>query len=111
MYNIVATPTFVLSLQRLSYFLSKKYSATVAKETKTTIKLAIDNKLKVNPFAVPISQRLIDLGIKEYRQLVVDKHNLIFFSVNERTNTVILLAVIDSRQSISKLLYEVSLMR
>ncbi len=109
-YQIAASPVFKLSLQRLSFFLEKKYSKDLAVKTKKSLRQAIERKLISNPLSAPISERLVELGITSYRQLLVDKHNLVFFKVDEKQQTVLLLAVIDSRQSIQKLLYEVNLL-
>ena len=56
------------------------------------------------------SERLLDLGVQEYRQLTVDEHNIVFYRVDTIRKKVILLAVMDSRQSIGKLLHEVNLL-
>ncbi|WP_196140658.1 hypothetical protein [Aliikangiella sp. G2MR2-5] len=109
-YQITASPVFKLSLQRLCFFLEKKHSKKLADKTRQSIRSSIETKLTTSPLSVPISERLIELGITRYRQLMVDKHNLIFFAVDEENRTVMLLAVMDSRQSIQKLLYEVNLL-
>lgn len=109
-YTLVASPVFKLSLQRLIYFLEKKYTQSLANKTKRTIRKGIEKGLLINPKVAPISPRLIELGINEYRQLLVDKHNLVFFRIEEANKRVILLAVMDSRQSIGKLLSEINLL-
>lgn len=62
-----------------------------------------------NPYSAPQSERLLELGLTEYRQLLVDNHNIVFFRVDESTKTVILLLVIDSKQDLKsyylKLIY------
>ena len=75
-----------------------------------SIKASISTTLTVNPYIAPISERLLDLGIKEYRQWPVDQHNILFFKVDEELKQVELLAVMDARQSIEKLLYEIMLL-
>ena len=109
-YRIVASPIFKLSLQRLLFFLEKKYSSVVAKKTKLKIRKTLENQLSKNPEIAPVSDRLIDLGISEYRQLLVDKHKLIFFRIDSKNQQVVLLLVMDARQSIRKLLSEVNLL-
>lgn len=110
MYKIVTTPTFKLCLNRLLHFIQSKYSSQLAENTKSQIKSEILKKLSDNPFVAPISERLVDLGITDYRQLMIDDHNLIFFRIDENDKKVILLAIMDSRQSIQKLLSEVILL-
>ncbi|NQU33037.1 MAG: type II toxin-antitoxin system RelE/ParE family toxin [Bacteroidetes bacterium] len=110
MYEITASPVFKLCLQRLVHFLSIKFSPKLALETKQLIKSSIVENLSDNPFIAPISDRLVSLGIKEYRQYLIDQHNIVFYRVDEENRRVILLAVIDSRQSIQKLLSEVILL-
>lgn len=110
MYKIVASPTFKLCLKRLVHFLTTKDSEKFALETKQSIKKAISKNLSDNPLVAPISDRLITLGIKDYRQYSVDQHNIIFYHVDENKKQIILLAVMDSRLSIQKLLSEVLLL-
>jgi len=110
MYDIVASPTFKLCLDRLVHFLTIKHSAKLALETKQTIKRAILQNLTDNPHIAPVSDRLIDLGIKRYRQFQVDKHNVVFYSLDEKNKKIVLLAVMDNRQSIQKLLSEVMIL-
>ncbi len=110
MYQIIASPSFKITLKRLIDFLVVKHSSTIAEETKQSIKKSILKNLPANPHSAPVSSRLIDLGIKEYRQYQIDEHNMVFYRVDEERETVILLAVMDSRQSIQKLLSEVLLL-
>jgi len=110
MYQIVASPIFKVCLDRLIHFLEHKYSSEIAVEAKQTIKNTLQKTLSQNPKIVPVSQRLIDLGIKDYRQYLIDKHNLVFYRVDDENKKIILLAVIDSRQNIQKLLSEVILL-
>lgn len=92
------------------HFLTSKYSNELALKTKEIIKTTLKENLVKNPEIAPISQRLIDLGIKHYRQYQVDKHNIVFYKIDEVNNKVILLAVMDSRQSIRQLLSDVNLL-
>lgn len=110
MYEIVASPVFKLCLQRLVHFLSLKFSPKLALETKQLIKNSVLENLSDNPYVAPISDRLVGLGIKEYRQYIIDQHNLVFYKVDEENRRITLLAVMDSRQSIQKLLSEVMLL-
>jgi toxin ParE1/3/4 len=107
MYSIEASPAFKLSLERLMSFLERKYSAELAKTTKKQIKSNIKSTLVQQPFLAPVSPRLLDMGIEVYRLLIIDNHNLVFYKVHEESKTVSLLAVMDSRQSIENLLYEI----
>lgn len=108
-YKIQATPVFKVSLNKLTHFLTRKFSATVAKAAKGNIKIKIQNQLSSAPFSAPPSDRLLALGVGDYRQLLVDEHNIVFYRIEENTKTVILLLAIDSRQDLEKLLFEVNL--
>ena len=109
MYKIVASPTFKICLKRLIHFLTTKYSSTLALETKQVIKKSVLENLPINPYIAPISDRLIDLGIKDYHQYLIDEHNIVFYRIDEANKRVILLLVMDSRQNIQKLLSDVML--
>jgi len=110
MYEITVSASFKITLKRLIDFLTTKHSLALAEETKQSIKKAILENLPTNPHFAHVSSRLIDLGIKEYRQYQIDEHNLVFYRVDEECKKIILLAVMDSRQSIQKLLSEVLLL-
>ena len=110
MYEIVATPAFKLCLNRLIHFLETKYSPQKARKTKSHIKKVLAENLSKNPHIAPVSNRLIDIGITEYRQYPVDEHNMVFYRINESRKQVILLAIMDSRQNIQKLLLDVLLL-
>jgi toxin ParE1/3/4 len=110
MYEIVTSPTFKLCLKRLAHFLTVKYSANLALNTKQTIKNSVLKYLPNDPYIAPISDRLIDLGIKDYRQYLIDEHNIVFYRVDEEKKRVVFLIVMDSRQSIQKLLSDVMLL-
>jgi len=109
-YSIKATSVFKLSLTKLDSFLTRKFSETVARKAKRAISTKVQSQLSNNPHSAPQSDRLLALGLAEYRQLLVDDHNIVFFRVDESTKTVILLLVIDSRQDLEKLLFEVNLL-
>ena len=110
MYQVVATPTFKLCLDRLIYFLETKYSPQKAQKTKSNIKKVLVENLSQNPHIAPISNRLMDIGIRDYRQYPVDEHNMVFYRINEDKKRVVLIAVMDNRQSIQKLLLDVLLL-
>ena len=110
MYEIVATPAFKLCLDRLIHFLETRYSPQKARKTKSHIKKVLGENLSQNPHIAPVSGRLIDIGIKEYRQYPVDEHNMVFYRINEHEKQLVLLAVMDSRQNIQKLLLDVLLL-
>ncbi len=110
MYEVVATPAFKLCLDRLICFLETKYSPRKAQLIKSKIKKKLATNLPENPHIAPISNRLIELGIKDFRQYTVDEHNMVFYRINEDKKQLVLLAVMDDRQSIQKLLLEVMLL-
>jgi toxin ParE1/3/4 len=97
-------------LAKLESFLQRKYSDTLAKQQISSIKTKVNAKLTVNPYIAPTSQRLLSLGIYQCRQWAVDKHNIVFYRIDEEHSKVVLLVVMDSRQSIEKLLYELVLL-
>lgn len=109
-YEIVATSVFKLTLARFSAFLTRKYSKKLSSETRIMVKAYLKEKLTTNPYLAPPSERLLDLGIKNYRQLTIDSHNLVFYQVDESSRKIILLAIMDSRQDVKKLLHEVNLL-
>lgn len=109
-YIIKATPVFKLCLKKLDTFLSRKFDEKVARNAKQSIKSKVQSQLASNPYSAPQSDRLLELGLTEYRQLVVGDHNIVFFRIEETTKTVILLAVMDSRQDLKKLLFEINLL-
>jgi len=109
-YKIVTTKVFIQSLARLSSFLTRKYSNQFSKKQINIIKQAIADKLVETPFIAPPSERLLDLGVYQCRQWSIDNHNLLFYRVDEVNEQIILLAIIDSRQNIEKLLYEIVLL-
>ena len=110
MYKLSATPLFKLSLQRLKHFLIIKFNSNKATATLKLIKNKIECNLNSQPYIAPVSPRLLELGITDYRQYIIDEHNIVFYQVNEATKTVLLLAVMDSRQDIQKLLYELTIL-
>jgi toxin ParE1/3/4 len=110
MYTVIASDVFKHSLNRLYSFLSKKYGEDVAREQKKALQSNINSKLCANPHIAPVSDRLLSLGMPEYRQWCTDEHNILYFKINEKTNQIELLAVMDSRQSTQKLLFEIMLL-
>ena len=110
MYEVVATSTFKLCLDRLIHFLEIKYSPQKAQKTKSHIKNILAKNLSGNPHIAPVSNRLLEIGIRDFRQYAVDEHNMVFYRINENKQRVILIAVMDNRQSIQKLLLEVLLL-
>ena len=109
-YTLVASPLFKLSQQRLAAFLTEKYSATLADNTLANIKQRLQQDLTVQPRLAPISERLLALGITEYRQWQVDQHNMVFYRIDEQKQRIELLLLMDSRQNIQKLLFELTLL-
>lgn len=109
-YAIVASPLFKLSQQRLVAFLTEKYSATLTQNTLAHIKQRIKQDLATHPTLAPISERLLALGIADYRQWQVDQHNLLFYRVDGQKQRIELLLLMDSRQNLQKLLFELMLL-
>ena len=109
-YSIKVTPVFKLCLKKLDAFLTRKFNHNVANEAKRAIKSKVKSQLSGNPYSAPHSDRLLELGLTEYRQFLVDSHNVVFYRVDESTKTIILLLVIDSRQELKKLLFEFNLL-
>jgi len=108
-YQLAFSPVFKITLKRLCNFLTRKYSPNLASKTKLAIQKGIEEKLLNDPFIGPICDRLVDLGVTGYRQLIIDKHNLVIYKVDKENQKVIVLLVFDSRQSIEKLLGDVNL--
>ena len=108
-YQLVFSPVFKVTLRRLCSFLIRKYSEKLANNTKKSIRNGIEEKLLSDPFIGPICDRLLDLGVAEYRQLIIDKRNIVIYRVDTEQEKIIVLLVFDSRQSIEKLLSEVNL--
>lgn len=109
-YTLVASPLFKLSQQRLAAFLTEKYSAALADNTLANIKQRLRQDLAAQPGLAPISERLLAIGITEYRQWQVDKHNMVFYRVDEQKQRIELLLLMDSRQNLQKLLFELNLL-
>lgn len=108
-YQIVATPVFKITLKKLCYFLKRKYGTELAETTRNTIKQNV-SQLTESPYLAPVSERLTALGFTDYRQLLIDHHNLVFYRIDEDASKVILLLAMDSRQSIEQLLYETTVL-
>ncbi|MGM0905242.1 MAG: hypothetical protein ACQEVQ_01770 [Pseudomonadota bacterium] len=109
-YAVVASTVFRLSLQRFRAFLTSKYSHSIALETIKSIRFRIETELPGKPEIAPISERFLGLGLTEYRQWVIDEHNLIIYKVNNPAAKIELLLIMDSRQSARKLLFEMNLL-
>ena len=110
MYKIIATPVFKLSLQRFSHFIARKYSHKKVAAIKQSIKQKLQQNLSQHPTLAPISSRLLELGISQYRQYTIDDHNIVFYQVDESDKKIILLLIMDSRQDLQKLLYELTVL-
>lgn len=110
MHTIVASQTFKSSVQRFRAFLSYKYGDEFAEQQVLLVRHNIAHHLAGNPDIAPISSRLLEIGITEYRQWLIDKHNLVFYKVEQGSKEVHLLALMDSRQNIQKLLFELMLL-
>ena len=109
-YTIVASPLFKLSQQRLKAFLTEKYSSVLAQNTLANIKQRIKQDLTIHSTLAPISERLLALGVADYRQWQIDQHNLVFYRVDEAKKHIELLLLMDSRQNLQKLLFELMLL-
>ncbi|MBU1437965.1 MAG: hypothetical protein KKF79_11405 [Gammaproteobacteria bacterium] len=109
-FQIVASPLFKLSLQRLKAFLTTAFGEELAATTLAFLQQQISQQLPTQPELAPISERLLALGIPDYRQWQLDKNNLLFYRVNNAEQRIELLLVMDSRQSLRKLLFELNLL-
>ncbi len=109
-YKILSTPYCKNSLLRLDDFLARKYGRQHARDNRSMLLEKIQSILPTQPRIAPVSPRLIDLGISNYRQWAIDDHNIIFYKINDEDAEVHLLLVMDSRQSIQKLLFELLLL-
>lgn len=110
MYTLIASETFKASVQRFRAFLSHKYGAELAQLQVSLVKQNIEQQLLSNPQIAAISPRLLDIGIADYRQWHIDKHNLLFYKVDQIRKEIQLLALMDRRQNIQKLLFELVLL-
>lgn len=120
--KVVASPVFKLSLHRFRAFLSSRFGKHLADTTVAGIKKKLIDELPANPLIAPVSERLLELGLTEYRQWQIDEHNLIVYRLSEVKNEaksdsanntekeVQLLLIMDSRQSLQKLLFELNLL-
>jgi plasmid stabilization system protein ParE len=108
-HSLTFSPVFKYTLKRLDSFLTRKYSSGLAKKVRQEIRCEISTALPSNPYIGPVCERLIDLGVAGYHQLLVGSHNTVIYSVDENAKTIIVLLVFDNRQSIQKLLSEISL--
>ena len=68
MYTPVASNVFKHSVGRLRAFLSKKYDDKLAGKQIESLRNDIEGKLCTNPYIAPVSERLLALGMPEYRQ-------------------------------------------
>jgi addiction module RelE/StbE family toxin len=109
-YQLVFSPVFKHSLKRLSHFLTRKFSKSLADKVRTEVREQISQRLVSDPLTGPMCDRLIDLGVEGYRQLLIGSHNMVIYRVDEEQQQVLVLLVLDTRQSIQKLLSDVNLM-
>jgi len=108
-YKLVFSPVFKVSLRRLKSFLLRKFSAEVSETAQSQIRKVIEETLPLNPFMGPVCDRLLDLGVPGYRQLVIDKHNTVIYRIDEAHQELVVLLVFDSRQSLQHLLVDINL--
>lgn len=108
-YELVFSPVFKITLKRLCSFLTRKYSQKLSHETKLFLQKTITEMLPPNPSIGPICDRLLDLGVAGYRQLTIDKHNIVIYKVDDERKLITVLLVFDSRQSLEKLLVDVNI--
>lgn len=105
-YQLVATPVFKQSLKRLRQFLASHQGGDFAASNQCALQEKIARILPTQPRLAPVSERLAALGVVGYRQWFVDGHNVIFYRLDEAGERIILLLVMDSRQDIQTLLYD-----
>ncbi|KPD20435.1 hypothetical protein [Idiomarina zobellii] len=109
-YRVEASRVFKLSTRRFRSFIEHNYSESIADKVIANIKDRIKEQLPVNPKIGPISERLLSLGVADYRQWLVDDYNLVFYKVDEANQKVELLLLMSTKQNIRKLLFEVNLL-
>lgn len=109
-YSVVASHVFKLTLRKHQSFLRRKFSGELAAKTKSRIKQAVVEQLGCNPYLGRQSDRLLTIGLYDYREWLIDDHNLVLYRVDDEQKTVVLLLILDTRQSLQKLLFEVNLL-
>ena len=109
-YVVEASRVFKLSTRRFRSFIEHNYSEAIADKVIANIKHRIKEQLPVGPKIGPISERLLSLGMADYRQWLVDDYNLVFYKVDEANQKVELLLLMSTKQNIRKLLFEVNLL-
>lgn len=109
-YRIIASPVSRLSVQRLKGFLSHHYSTELAEKTLHEVQQKVGQALSKHPHIAPVSERLLELGVQHYRQWHIDQHNIVFYRLDGSRKVVELLLIMDARQSLRKLLFEVNLL-
>lgn len=105
-YQVIATPVFKTTVKQWHSFLRRKYGIETADQTLELVKQHTA-KLSAQPYIAPLSERLAVLGFTGYRQLVIDRRNLVFYRIDEQSKKVVLIALMDSRQSVEQLLFDV----
>lgn len=109
-FTIEATDIFKLSLKRFKLFLTRQHGVEYTQAFIEELQKQIDYQLSAHPYSASISERMFSIGVTNYRQLTVSKYCLVLFKINENERVVRLDLVMDSRQSIRKLLEEVNLL-
>lgn len=109
-FKLVASPVFRISLNRFKAFLNARVGDESTTRVVENIKSRLKEDLEPNPYLAPISERLLALGLNEYRLFMIDEHNLVIYRVDELQHEIVLLLIMDSRQSLRKLLFEVNLL-
>ena len=107
-YQLKFSPAIKICLQRLMSFLQIKYSTEVAISARDQIKQRV-TVLAEQPEIGPICQRLLDLGVAGYRELLIDEHDLLIYKVDSEAGVISVLLVFDTRQSLQKLLTDIQL--
>jgi toxin ParE1/3/4 len=107
-YKLKFAPAFKASLRRLMSFLERKHSVPVAASARAQIKQKV-LLLAEQPELGPICDRLLDLGVPGYRQLLIGEHNMLIYKVDHDQKVVSVLLVFDTRQSLQKLLTDLQL--
>lgn len=80
-YELAFSPVFKITLKRLCSFLTRKYSQKLSHETKLFLQKNITEILPHNSCSGPICDRLLDLGVAGYRQLIIDKNNIVIYKL------------------------------
>lgn len=107
-YIVVYTPLFKQCLGRLKRFVAAKESSMAANKMQRAVEQLFDANFNDKALKQEACDRLVDLGINKFQQITVQKNQSVFYKVEDKL--IVVLAIVDKRQSITDLLYD-SIMR